>query len=318
MWRHQQQKDKQRWKDRRYRRIHIQLQFDTKRHQRCADDQNQQGTIQPDKKLPFTLLVCTISIKIYQQISSIQTFQCSPARTCECRGQTETAEVREIGVSVETIREDLWEQKDEDRSSSGMIRRWAAGGRENLLKTPTCQRVRGNIPLPIDLSMRLQRACYATEQIWLNVSHWARDSRCTQGGTDPPATPPTAQWPECKHFFKPAITPEVWSYLQGCCGCSRAVLVRAGGRSDCSCAGGRCSICRLLSWVPAGGQTWSFTLIVLSRLHQMDHVTLSHSPCCLLVSCFARRASWRILRPPSEPSRHCSLYPAHWHKHKSS
>ena len=99
------------------------------------------------KKRPFTLLVCTISIKIYQQISSIQTFQCSPARTCECRGQTETAEVREIGVSVETIREDLWEQKDEDRSSSGMIRRWAAGGRENLLKT-SCQRVRGNIPLP--------------------------------------------------------------------------------------------------------------------------------------------------------------------------
>lgn len=65
------------------------------------------GTIQLDKLLPFTLLVCTIGIKSYQQISSIQTFQCSPARTCECRGQTETAEVREIGVSVETIRADL-------------------------------------------------------------------------------------------------------------------------------------------------------------------------------------------------------------------
>lgn len=110
----------------------------------------------------------------------------------------------------------------------------------------------------------------------------------------------------------------MWSYLQGCCGCSRALLVQAGGRSDCSCAGGRCSACRLLSWVPAGGQTWSFTPIVLSRLHQMDHVMLSHSPRCLLVSCFARRASWRILRPPSEPSRHGTLYPAHWHKHNSS
>lgn len=46
---------------------------------------------------------------------------------------------------------------------------------------------------------------------------------------------------------------QVLRYLQGCCGCSVASLVRAGYRSDCSCDG--CSVCMgLLSLVPEEGR----------------------------------------------------------------
>lgn len=71
--------------------------------------------------------------------------------------------------------------------------------------------------------------------------------------------------------------------LQGCCGYSVVSLVPDGCRSDCSVVAGLCSACRKL---------------------------LSLVPCCLPISCFAPLASWRILRPPSEP--HHPLNSAHW------
>lgn len=72
------------------------------------------------------------------------------------------------------------EERERDWTSSGMIRA-DQGGRGNLLKTATCQRVKGNIPLP-DRPLRLsatlpgeQQDAYTTQRVsaeetGLNVS----------------------------------------------------------------------------------------------------------------------------------------------------
>lgn len=130
--------------------------------QHCAVNENQhRHNSAQDQDESFTS--CVIS---HEQISNVgaeylSTIQ-SPVLTYENGDKDRRDKTREKWVSGKRtnikIKEDLireWKKKRRQEDGTGRARVWLEATQGNLLKTVTCQQVKGNIPVPDYVNMKL-------------------------------------------------------------------------------------------------------------------------------------------------------------------